>query len=62
MGNGNGLACQQVPLRDQPDPFCPLWDWASVMEMASAEDVRGSQPRQQVVRAVQPYTGGLWQG
>ena len=43
-------------------PISSLWDWASVMEMESGEDVRGSQPRQQVVLAVQPYTGGLWQG
>ena len=62
MGNGNELACQQVPLRDQPDPICPLVGLALVMEMENAEDVRGSQPRQQVVLAVQPYTGGLWQG
>jgi hypothetical protein len=61
-GNGSGLACQQVPLRGQPPLYSSLWDWASVMEMESGEDVRGSQPRQQVVLAVQPYTGGLWQG
>ena len=46
-GNGSGLACQQVPLRDQPDPICPLVAVALVMEMENAEDVRGSQPRQQ---------------
>jgi len=45
-GNGNGLACQQVPLRNQPDSIYPLWDWALVMEMENAEDVRGSHPRQ----------------
>ena len=40
-------------------PISSLWDWALVMEMENAEDVPGSQPRQQVVRAVQPYTEGL---
>ena len=43
-------------------PICPLVGLALVMEMENAEDVRGSQPRQRGTLAVQPYTGGLWQG
>tara|TARA_R100001463_G_scaffold74820_1_gene128811 strand:+ start:203 stop:397 length:195 start_codon:yes stop_codon:yes gene_type:complete len=61
-GNGSGLACQQVPLRDQPDPIYPLWDWALVMEMENAEDVPGSHPTLRGTLAAQPYTGGLWKG
>jgi len=44
--NGNGLACQQVPLQVQPDSIYPLWGLALVMEMENAEDVPGSRPRQ----------------
>ena len=61
-GNGSRLACQQIPLRGQPHPISSLVGWALVMEMENAEDVRGSQPTQLGPGAVQPYTGGLWQG
>jgi len=45
-----------------PGTIYPLWDWALVMEMENAEDVRGSLPTQLGPGAVQPYTGGLWKG
>lgn len=48
------------PLQVQPDSICPLWDWALVMEMENAEDVRGSHPRKLRLLAVQPCIGGLW--
>ena len=58
--NGDGVApATPGVLRDQPDSICPLVGLTSVMEMESGEDVPGSQPRQQVVRAAQPYTEGL---